>query len=782
MKEWMRYKNKIAVLLSIVMLVGLVPVLPGHIQEVQAAAYSVEIVNPRDSHMTKTIDSGAASQTVLTGAMTPVIYRADAGYYFPDDYQAVEGYGIKVARNGNSYSEIIISGTPTDNVTIELNAAKEKEKQEKPRTDVVYGGYGVILGTTTAMEFARTSNSTVWFDCTKDSTDADAGVWYVRLKETDTKKASEPVHVNVHQKTTPVTPKYKVTITAPLGAIRDSSSGAAIQENLSGAMTSVIYKAGAGYYFPADYGTMFGNKNGITVTWNSHNQITVSGKPTGNTAITLPALSVKAEQQIPQVTGGILKISGTTTAMEYASSPTATNWKTCGEGETVVSAGTWYVRYKETDTKKAGTPAAVTASPQTPENPDNPDNPDEPDNPEEPDNPDDPDDPSDLGYSVIINNPSGSHITMRSVSGSDYQTGLTGAMATVTYIANAGYYFPEDYSIGPVNGIHVTRKSDTWLTVWGIPTADTRITLIPAESVDTRPYKVTIHNGTGSGEYAVGKEVSITANAPEAGKKFDKWRVIKGNVTLENSQKATTKFTMHSGDVEIIAEYAGGQTTPGGSTGNDAPGTDGEAQLPAKETIENNGVVLNQKLKVKWKGKGLTVKWGKIAKADGYDIFAVEYGKELTDKNMVKTVKGENQTSATISKVNKKKLSTAGSYSIKVKAYQMINGKKVYIADGITLHITGKVNRTYTNVKSIKLSKKSFVLKKGKTAKIKASIVKQDKKKKLLPKSRLSYQTTNKKVATVNKSGKIKAVKKGTCYIYVTASNGVKAKVKVRVK
>lgn len=773
MKKWMEYKNRIAVLLSIVMLVGLVPVLPGRMQEVQAAGYIVEIVNPRDSHITKTIDSGAAKQTVLTGAMTEVVYRADAGYYFPDDYQAVSGYGIKVARNGNSYSEIVISGTPTASVTITLNAAKEKEEQEKPGTDVVYGGYGVILGTTTAMEFARTSNSAVWFDCTKDSTDADTGVWYVRLKETDTKKASEPVHVNVHQKTTPVTPKYKVTITAPIGAIRELASGSATQENLSGAMTDVIYRSGTGYYFPADYGTRFGNKNGITVTWNSHNQITISGKPTDNTAITLPALSVKAEQQTPQVTGGILKISGTTTAMEYASSPAAINWKACNEGETVVSAGTWYVRYKETDTKKAGLPATAMVSPQTPENPDNPDKPDNPDTPENPD------DPSDLGYSVIINNPSGSHITMRSVSGSDYQTGLIGAMEVVTYIANAGYYFPENYSIGPVNGIHVTRKSDTWLTVWGIPTADTRITLIPAESVDTRPYKVTIHNGTGSGEYAAGKEVAITANSPEAGKKFDKWRVIRGNVTLENSQKATTKFTMHSGDVEIIAEY---QTMSGGSTGNNDPGTDGEVQIPAKEMIENNGVVLAQKLKTNWKENGLTVKWGKIAKADGYDIFAVEYGRKLTDKNMVKSVKGENKTSTVISKVNQKKLNTASSYSIKVKAYRTINGKKVYIADGIMLHIAGKDNRIYTNVKSIKLSKKSFVLKKGKTAKIKASAVKQDKKKKLLPKSRLSYQTTNKKVATVNKSGKIKAVKKGTCYIYVTASNGVKAKVKVRVK
>ena len=49
-------------------------------------------------------------------------------------------------------------------------------------------------------------------------------------------------------------------------------------------------------------------------------------------------------------------------------------------------------------------------------------------------------------------------------------------------------------------------------------------------------------------------------------------------------------------------------------------------------------------------------------------------------------------------------------------------------------------------------------------------------------KGKNTYKTGNKKVATVNSKGVIKAKKKGTCTIYVYAQNGVYAKVTVKVK
>ena len=47
---------------------------------------------------------------------------------------------------------------------------------------------------------------------------------------------------------------------------------------------------------------------------------------------------------------------------------------------------------------------------------------------------------------------------------------------------------------------------------------------------------------------------------------------------------------------------------------------------------------------------------------------------------------------------------------------------------------------------------------------------------------KLSYETSNPAVAKVLKNGKIKAVGKGSCNVYVYAQNGVYKKVKVTVK
>ncbi|WP_026671072.1 fibronectin type III domain-containing protein [Butyrivibrio sp. AE3006] len=69
--------------------------------------------------------------------------------------------------------------------------------------------------------------------------------------------------------------------------------------------------------------------------------------------------------------------------------------------------------------------------------------------------------------------------------GATSQTGLTGAMTTVTYTANTGYYFAEFTDITN-NGITAKRTSSTVVTVSGTPTADAAITVPNAvENSDT---------------------------------------------------------------------------------------------------------------------------------------------------------------------------------------------------------------------------------------------------------------------------------------------------------
>ena len=79
-----------------------------------------------------------------------------------------------------------------------------------------------------------------------------------------------------------------------------------------------------------------------------------------------------------------------------------------------------------------------------------------------------------------------------------------------------------------------------------------------------------------------------------------------------------------------------------------------------------------------------------------------------------------------------------------------------------------------------KLNKKKVSLKKGKSVKLTATIVKKGKK----PYSyrKVLFESSNTKIATVNRKGVIKAKKKGSCYIYAYAQNGVYKRIKVTVK
>ena len=91
-------------------------------------ARNVEIT--AGQHMTKTQDSGNASQTVTASAITDIVYTAETGYYFPENYvSSISGLtdgalnGISVTRN--SETQITVSGTPTADTTITLEAAAE---------------------------------------------------------------------------------------------------------------------------------------------------------------------------------------------------------------------------------------------------------------------------------------------------------------------------------------------------------------------------------------------------------------------------------------------------------------------------------------------------------------------------------------------------------------------------------------------------------------------------------------------------------------------------------
>ena len=184
------------------------------------------------------------------------------------------------------------------------------------------------------------------------------------------------------------------------------------------------------------------------------------------------------------------------------------------------------------------------------------------------------------------------------------------------------------------------------------------------------------------------------------------------------------------------------------------------------------------------KGKNkLALSWTKIKGAKGYDVFFAKCnskGKENACKK-VKSIEG-NKTF----KWSKTGLKKGTDYKAYVKAYVMKDGKKKYVKKSPLMRAyAGNGNKKFTNAKAVKVKKAKVTLKKGKTFKIKAKVAKVKKGKKLFPKKHVAtvrYLSTNKKIATVSKSGKIKAAGKGKCVVYAYAHNGVSKKIKVTVK
>lgn len=203
-----------------------------------------------------------------------------------------------------------------------------------------------------------------------------------------------------------------------------------------------------------------------------------------------------------------------------------------------------------------------------------------------------------------------------------------------------------------------------------------------------------------------------------------------------------------------------------------------------QEEKSSSSLGLNAGLKVSQSGRNISISWGKVSGADGYDIYVQYCGRKFSS-SASKTIKSGTKIKTTIKKINKKKLRLKKNYKIRVVAYRLENGRKVKLAKSIILHIVGINNKKYTNVKAVRVKKNSYTLKTGSTARIKVGTVLSDKRKKLLSNAhgkKFRYASSNRKVATVSSGGKIRAVGKGFCQVYVYARNGHARKIKVEVR
>lgn len=225
------------------------------------------------------------------------------------------------------------------------------------------------------------------------------------------------------------------------------------------------------------------------------------------------------------------------------------------------------------------------------------------------------------------------------------------------------------------------------------------------------------------------------------------------------------------------------------ATGKDIePGTEDEGKNNKNLTANGksayvNGLSLNKGLKVSQSGKAIKVSYGKVPGADGYEIYIQYCGKKFPAKS-TKTV-GSKVTRVKVTTLNGQKIVLNKNYKVYVLAYKTVNGQKKRLAKSIIAHVVGAKNTKFSNPKKIRLEKKEITVTKGKTASIKASVALVNPKKKSLSDAHaplLRYASSNKKIATVDKKGKVTAVKKGSCVIFVYAKNGYAREIKVTVK
>ena len=252
---------------------------------------------------------------------------------------------------------------------------------------------------------------------------------------------------------------------------------------------------------------------------------------------------------------------------------------------------------------------------------------------------------------------------------------------------------------------------------------------------------------------------------------------VGGNFGAEGDPNATQKQgTGYVGNVPkdkvkiiIPKTYAG--TTKDVYGNKMAPLNDKEKaikSISSEKDIAGSTFSLLKAKQAKVTKKSIKISWNKVNGAEYYVVYGNKCGKKNKYIKLAKVTK----TSFTHKKLKK------GTY---YKYIVIAVGNEKARAISKTLHIATKGGKV-GNDKSVKVKKSKFKLKKGKTATIKAYAKAKSKKLSVKRHRKLAYETSNPKVAKVSSKGKIKAVGKGSCSIYVYAQNGVYKAVKVTVK
>ena len=287
-----------------------------------------------------------------------------------------------------------------------------------------------------------------------------------------------------------------------------------------------------------------------------------------------------------------------------------------------------------------------------------------------------------------------------------------------------------------------------------------------------------ISNGERIHDFNGGKAAVSIAFTPEAGRHSSFYHMVyvadDGKLTRYKTKYQNGKLmftTTHFSDYAVIYD-----------TNEKNESEEPPKEEEPKEEASNGKITLDTtyrklRLRVSTATKTTNVlKWEKVSDADGYVIYGNKCNTKGKTYKVVKqaVVKDGNTTTWT-----DRKLAGGTYYKYYIKAYKLVDGKKVYLAKSKVVHSTPTGGK-YSNAKSVKVNKAAVSLAVGKNFTIKAEQVVKDKP--IKKHEGIKFESSNSKVASVTSKGVIKAKKKGTCYIYVYAQNGVYKKIKVTVK
>ncbi len=166
----------------------------------------------------------------------------------------------------------------------------------------------------------------------------------------------------------------------------------------------------------------------------------------------------------------------------------------------------------------------------------------------------------------------------KGTGGGTYASGTT-----VTITANApdaGYTFSGWTS--STSGVTFASASSATTTISMPASAAT----VVANYTESTKYALTVTDGSGSGSYASGTKVTITANTPPAGKVFDKWTTTETDLNLGSTTASSTTLTMAAHTATVVATYKDAPPTVSANTA--AKTTASTANLATTGTTGNS--------------------------------------------------------------------------------------------------------------------------------------------------------------------------------------------------